>query len=154
MKVYRTRNVAMGLTGAQAAYLQSWDNRVGIALDHVVREATSYQAAIYRYKLTRRTEVSHDFKPEGKQLLKLLPAWAKHKALPSIGHKVTAFYAVNDKVVCDLTKPVVGSDEWLLDQDDPHRAAHLFLFHKYGMYAEEFPHLVVQSNSHSLRRAA
>jgi len=85
----------------------------------------------------RRCEFLRDHHIDGKTLARLLPSWAKPKKPKSIGHLVSAFYAENDKVVTDHSI-CVGSDDWLIAQDDPFRAAHLHLFDKYGMYAEEF----------------
>lgn len=90
------------------------------------------------YRLTIRREFLREHHIDGKTLARLLPAWAKPKKPKSIGHLVSAFYAENSKVVTDYSV-VVGSDEWLIAQDDPHRAAHYHLFQKYGMYADEFP---------------
>lgn len=90
------------------------------------------------YTVTRRCEFLREEVLDGKTLARLLPSWAKPKKPKSIGHLVSAFYAENEKVVTDMSI-CVGSDDWLIAQDDPHRAAHYHLFQKYGMYADEFP---------------
>ena len=79
------------------------------------------------YCVTIRREFSHDLQLSDKQVAKMLPAWAKKcmASSPTIGHKVTAFYALNNKVVTDCSGLVVGSDEyydWLETQPDPFRS--------------------------------
>ena len=91
------------------------------------------------HELTKRTKTR--FSPELRNLMRLLPAWAKVTPSRGIGDKVAAFYRQNEQVVTDMSI-VVGTEEWRLTQEDPFRAAHLHLFEKYGWYADEFEALI------------
>lgn len=87
------------------------------------------------YRVTMRGEFIREHHIDGKTLARLLPAWAKPKKLPSMGAKVTAFYAENNKVICDRSALVVGSDEWHELQEtlpDPFRATRRYMAEKYG----------------------
>ena len=147
LKIYRTRVIASGLTGEQVTFLRRLDPSLGFVPDgttYVRGKVSRYSWGVDQrwvmvpsYALTRRVEFLRDHHIDGKTLARLLPAWAKVKPIKGIGAKVTEFYAENDKVVTDMSV-CVGSDDWLIAQDDPFRAAHLHLFEKYGMYAEEF----------------
>ena len=89
----------------------------------------------YCFRVVIRREFLRDHHIDGKTLARLLPAWAKAKKLPSMGAKVTAFYAENDKVICDRSALVVGSDEWHELQEtlpDPFRATRRYMAEKYG----------------------
>lgn len=132
MKIYRTHTIWQGVTLEVAQFKQTLHPDYRISQE----EKTKYSDQTYCLK--KRCEFLRDHHIDGKTLAKLLPARAKVK-FPAVtmGKKVTAFYAENDKVVTD-TSICVGSDDWLIAQDDPFRAAHLHLFYKYGMYAEEF----------------
>lgn len=92
------------------------------------------------YRVTIRGKLLRKTTFEGEVLKKLLPNWARVKRPPTMGKKVTAFYAENDKVVTNYSLPTIGSSEWLKNEQraDPFRAGHRYLFEKYGKYAEEF----------------
>jgi len=151
MKVFKTKVIARGLTGEQVNRLRRLDSTLGFALDsevsiidHTRRPKSSWSDKGYDYRagdwhnnwrtvqgycLTRRVEYSHEHHIDGKTLARLLPAWAKAKNPPNIGAKVTAFYAANNKVICDRSGPVVGSDEWHELQEtlpDPFRSTRLY----------------------------
>ena len=140
MKIYRTRVIARGLTGEQAARMLSRCPGVGIESTGCAKRVRGEYARGYyglrhyqtwdtvpTFNITRRCEYLREWHLEGKALLKMLPAWAKKcmASSPTIGHKVTAFYALNNKVVTDCSGLVVGSDEyydWLETQPDPFRS--------------------------------
>lgn len=89
----------------------------------------------YRYRVFVREELDREIELTAKQTAKMLPSWAKHKPIRGIGDKVTAFYRENNKVACDCTGLVVGSDEWhewMETQPDPFRASRLYLESKFG----------------------
>ena len=150
MKIYRTVIVASGLTGEQVERMRSRCSGLGFEPCGTASIRGRYSPHTYRaggyqqwesvptYSLTRRAEFLHDHTIDGKTLARLLPAWAKPKRITSIGPKVTEFYRLNAQVVTDMSGPWVGTEEWRELQDDPHRAAHLYLFEKYGMYSDEF----------------
>jgi len=82
-----------------------------------------------RVEVSFRGAFLRDHHIDGKTLARLLPSWAKHKPIKSIGPQIKAFYAKNDKVICDRSGPVVGSDEWhewQETQPDPFRATRLY----------------------------
>ena len=134
MKIYRIETIGSDLSLSDARDLaEKCDGNIMPMQGH----ADSWKSDA-KYSVTVRGEFLREHHIDGKTLARLLPSWAKVKPIKGIGAKVTAFYAENNKVVCDKSGPVVGSDDWLIAQDDPFRAAHLHLFDKYGMYAEEF----------------
>lgn len=84
------------------------------------------------WQVAERGEFLRDWHLDGKALLRLLPAWAKCKNPPSIGAKVTAFYAVNSKVVTGIHQSgcIVGSEgyyDWLETQPNPFRGTDEYL---------------------------
>ena len=105
MKIYRLKTIASSLRFDQARRFEMNNPGSYLVLVKPLLTLSCYDVVI-RKKFIREQHL------EGKALLKMLPAWAKAKHPPTIGHKVTAFYAENAKVVCDLSKPVVGSPEY------------------------------------------
>ncbi len=133
MKIYRIETIGSDLSLSDARDLaEKCDGNIMPMQGH----ADSWKSDA-KYSVTVRGEFLREHHIDGKTLARLLPSWAKVKPIKGIGAKVTAFYAENDKVVTDHSI-CVGSDDWLIAQDDPHRAAHYHLFQKYGMYADEF----------------
>ena len=120
MKIYRTETIC-----ADAKHL--------IIAEDIAANCGGYVSIVgeglnRKYAVLIRREFLREWHVEGKALLKLLPAWAKHHVPRNIGVKVTEFYALNEKVVTRLHHSgfVVGSPEfhdWQETQPDPFRSA-------------------------------
>lgn len=121
MKIYRLQTIWPALSLDVAQF------KVTLHPGSHVQQVTFQQYGPNLYAVVRRAEFLREHHIDGKTLARLLPSWAKHKKLPNIGAKVTAFYAENDKVVTRLHHSgfVVGSDDyadWLETQPDPFRS--------------------------------
>ena len=129
MKIYRLQTIWPCLPLAAAKFKVTL--HAGSRIEPLPHE--EYMPRYFRVVVRR--EFLRDHHIDGKTLARLLPAWAKPKKLPSMGAKVTAFYAENNKVICYRSAIVVGSDEWHELQEtlpDPFRATRRYMVEKYG----------------------
>ena len=122
MKIYRLHTISKGV--------HSYHMALGIAADNPGSNVNCIKPGV-EYSVLMRAEFVREFHLEGKALLKMLPAWAKAKFPPSIGHKVTAFYAINNKTITQMHVCgfPVGSDEyhdWVETQPDIWRSVDVY----------------------------
>lgn len=113
MHSIKLRKAATGLTRNQASNLCRMSSRLTVRKQSCSDHRATWDEC--KWDVFIRTVGEQVLTSTGKELEKQLPRGCKGSPVKSIGHKVSAFYAKNNKVVTDRSI-VVGSDEWLIEQ--------------------------------------